>query len=120
MSSIHKVEYKASDYGHAEVFVDGVKIRCRRLSFEHDVDSLPYAEIEIYAKSDIEALADIGLRVDISDIHSAIQCLKLAYQLNEDFKKSMTEELYRILTESDDVVMNERKAIIIADELLGE
>lgn len=119
MSSIHKVEYKAKDYGHAEVLIDGTKIHCRRLSFEHDADSLPYAEIEIYAKSDIEALADVGLRVDISDINSAIQCLRLAYQLEPEFKQSLAEELCRILYQTNDRDSNEQKAVFIAEGLMN-
>jgi hypothetical protein len=119
MSSIHKVEYKANEYGRAEVLIDGIKIQCRRFSFEHDADSIPYAEVEIFTKSDIETLADVGLRVDISDINSAIQCLRLAYQLEPEFKQSLAEELCRILYQTNDRDSNEQKAVFIAEGLMN-
>ena len=53
MSIIHDIEYRAIDHTRAEVFVDCKRIRCSRFSLEHDANSLPYAEIEVPAKSDI-------------------------------------------------------------------
>lgn len=112
MSNIHRIEYKPKDYGYADIFVDGKRIKFSRFSFEHDVDSIPYAEIEVNAKSDIKALADIGLRLRIDDINSAIMCLRFAYMMDDVFKESFLGRL-RVEIDNEDIVQ------AVAENLLG-
>lgn len=112
MSNIHRIEYKPKDYGHAEIYVDGKRIKCSRFSFEHDVDSIPYAEIEVNAKSDIKALADIGLRLRIDDIDSAIMCLKFAFMMDDKFREMISGMLRDEIDDEDTVQA-------VAERLLG-
>lgn len=112
MSNIHRIEYKPKDYGYAEIFVDGKRVECSRFSFEHDVESIPYAEIEVYAKSDIKALADIGLRLRIDDINSAIMCLKFGFMMDDKFRESFLGVLREEIDDED-------TAQAVAERLLG-
>ena len=114
MSILHKLRYKRTTDFNAEIYVDDKPIKCRRFSFEHELNSIPYAEVEVLGNADIDALADIGLRVCIKDIDSAITCLKLAYRLNDKARARMVDDIMISLG----VEMSE--ACEIAEKLLGD
>ena len=84
---LHNLKYISDGDLYARVEIDGHRIKCSRFSFDNEVNSIPYAEIEIPVNVDIEAMAEVGLRVNIGDIDSAIRCLKMAYQLDNTFKE---------------------------------
>ena len=112
MPILHKLSYKRLSDTRASIEIDDRPIKCYRFSFDHDAQSIPYAEIEVYGSADIKTMAEIGLRVNISDVYSAINCLKMAYQLDDKFKRQAEEYIKMAL------VMDDAHAVI--EKLLGD
>lgn len=109
---VHHFTYKNIGIRGAEVCVDGKPIKCRRFSFENEVDAVPYAEVEIPATAELEGFGEIGLRMCVTDVWSAVNCLKMAYMLDDGLKTTIGEKLHGIIPDD--------KILEVTEALLGE
>ena len=85
-----------------KVHLDNKEIHgVRAISYDIDAASTGCVELEIIPeRCDIDVLADVGITVDIDSLHTAIKCIQLELQLNDDFREATTDSIRSVLYEN--------------------
>ena len=101
----HEINIKSDVHDFPNIYhvtADDIELHdVRSATVEYEANCVPIVTLEIAAgKTDIDALAQLEVALDINDVREAIYCLQLEMKLNSDFKKSVHASAKSVLTES--------------------
>ena len=101
----HEINIKSDVHDFPNVYhvtADDIELHdVRSATVFYEANCVPTVTLDIAAgKTDIDALAQLEVALDINDVREAIYCLQLEMKLNNDFKKSVHASAKSVLTES--------------------
>lgn len=103
----HRVEITGDDGVHAKVLLDENPMRCRSVTFCHEVDSVPTVKMEVICTNEnLKVIADTEVRVVPSTLEQAMNDLiaiaKETY--TSDFDKAML--FFNMCSSIEDLIKN--------------
>lgn len=100
MRSTYDINIKSRD-GKYIVTIDGEELHgVRSADVRYEAACVPTVELELIpTRTDIDALAQLDVALDITDVREAINCLHLEMRLNDEFRKAAIASAASALTE---------------------
>ena len=85
------------------VFLGGTELHgVRSIDYSVSVNEAPTVDLEIVPeRCNVNALANLGLSIDIDSLTTAIKCIQFEMQLNSDFKDAVRASVLSALSEID-------------------
>lgn len=106
------------------VFLGGTELHgVRSVDYSVSVSEVPTVGLEIIPeRCNVNALASLGLNIDIDSITTAIKCIQFEMQLNSDFKDAVRESVLSALSEIDfaETTLSKAADMIIDRIFFGE
>lgn len=86
-----------------EITVDGKRLNgVSAVHYDVSVDEVPSVDIEVIPRVvNVDALAALGVSINVEDVEAACRCLQLEMRLNSDFREAVVASVGSVLAEKD-------------------
>lgn len=116
----HKLSIKQDELQcrYAKVELDGVRLRARSVRYEHSVDSVPVATIELLSTGDIEHIADVKFEFTAKTIKECCEVIKSQLSIDGSLKNAFIVSIESALKDNEDCIKEDCCTFELAEKIL--